>query len=460
MTVGEGLGLYDSIIKRVIGEGLSNDPKSIIQTDIYRHLNNNHLSKEVVNELLNALDCLAILAHVNDRSQIDRFKKIYLERYENEKRPLLEVLDPDIGIGYGYNVVAGENQGLLKGIAFPKSANNTHDSEFILEKAIIEAASLNSREIILSEDLFKNAHPDWSLYPPTMALHCSIITDNNNKKLIYIKKIGGSSAINTIARFSHLSPSIKKLNEELAQKEKDYYRGNVIASINHWPHTRLGNVLLRPSVRDYEISYMECSRSDNKTQKIYLKDIYISIVNNNIVLTSPNIDGYIVPRIDNAHSYTYSRNPIYYFLCDLQFQNFNRAMFLPRIDIAKFGFLPRIKYKNCIISVAKWYISEADCLAYGLNDKENLLSYFKTRNIPDQIIIPEHDNKLVLNIKDTEATQIIINYLKKNRQLIIEEDIYDSTQSIIFDQNSYPYRNEFVIPIYKQKNDTRLYPRQ
>ena len=99
-------------------------------------------------------------------------------------------------------------------------------------------------------------------------------------------------------------------------------------------------------------------------------------------------------------------------------------------------------------------------MAYGLNDKENLLSYFKTRNIPDQIIIPEHDNKLVLNIKDTEATQIIINYLKKNRQLIIEEDIYDSTQSIIFDQNSYPYRNEFVIPIYKQKNDTRLYPRQ
>lgn len=451
LPIGKGGGLYNSLIQKVIDIGLSNDPKSIIQTDIYRHLSNNHISKDVVNELTSALDFLAILANVNDRSQIDRFKKIFTERYETEKRPLLEVLDPDIGIGYGHDVVAGENQGLLKDIPFPEFVKNIIDSESIIVGAINEATSLNSREITLPEDLLKDFRPNWKLYPPTMALHCSIIKDENNNRLIYIKNIGGSSAINTIARFSHISPAITKLNEEIAQKEKDYYSEDVIASINHWPHTRLGNVILRPSVRDYEISYIECSRSEDKTQKIYLKDIYISIVNNNIVLTSPAIDGYIIPRIDNAHSYSYSRNPIYYFLCDLQFQNHNRAMFFPTIDVAKYGFLPRIKYKNCIISVAQWHISRTDYAAFKLDNKENLLSYFNTRKIPNQIVISEHDNKLVLDIRHAEAVQIIIDYLKKNKQLIIEEDIYDSASSIIFDKTNYPYRNEFVIPIYKQE---------
>lgn len=446
--LGTGIDTYEKILTIANSLGMSGKDKCVIQTDIYKVIDEGIVSRCLIDQILDALPIFAkISIHNYNSFELETFKSKFKKRYDRRQIPLLVALDPDIGIGYGKQSIPFESDSLLAGIKFPSKLQKIERKSFL--QGIIPRYFSEGEVVELSNEDLNSHSIDWNEYPSSMAIFCTLLKSEDGQNFVYIKNIGGTSALNTLTRFSYMSLFIKRLTEDIANREQACTNYN-LATINHWPNERIGNVIQRPEIRKYEIPYL-CTNSKNNATKITLNDLFVSIENEKIVLKSKSLSKDITPTIDNAHVYNFANNPIYYFLCDLQNQNKNTTVISYGIKIEEYGgFIPRIMYKNCIIHRAEWQILENEIKDYTETSQDNLINYFKRRHIPNNIIVTEGDNELFLDLTDDLSLQILLSYIKKKKRLIIAEDLYKIyNHPIIIDEKGLAYRNEFIIPIYK-----------
>lgn len=82
----------------------------------------------------------------------------------------------------------------------------------------------------------------------------------------------------------------------------------------------MGNILFRPHIRDYEITYLIGSTLDDE-HVIPASDLMVSVKGRKVVLRSRRLQKEIIPRLTSAYNYKGNTTPLYRFLCDLQSQN-------------------------------------------------------------------------------------------------------------------------------------------
>ena len=69
-------------------------------------------------------------------------------------------------------------------------------------------------------------------------------------------EVGGSSAANLLARFSSEKSDVQSLAKKITEKEEELNPDYILAEIIHLPEARIGNVIRRPILRQYEIQYL------------------------------------------------------------------------------------------------------------------------------------------------------------------------------------------------------------
>ena len=133
----------------------------------------------------------------------------------------------------------------------------------------------------------------------------------------------------------------KTIVEQHLRAEESLRPDTIYAEIVHFPEGRIGNVLLRPLLREYEIPYLGLSGAPREKQ-IPVNDLFVSVIGPRIVLRSARLGKEIIPRMTNAHNYGLRSLGMYRFLCALQTEGiavglgFNwgaldSAPFLPRV---------------------------------------------------------------------------------------------------------------------------------
>ena len=200
-------------------------------------------------------------------------------------------------------------------------------NHFILDKFI----ECKQNEIVITDEDIEalnkenvNNNIQTGIYPNSFSILGSIIAhsssdvDKGNWKFL-LKSCGGTNAISLLARFGaknkNIEQAIKVCTEyEIQNQPKD----KIFAEIIHFPEGNVGNVLLRPSVFNYEIPFLGIPSVDEYFV-IPIQDIYVAVRNNRIVLQSKSLNKEIIPRLSSAHNFTKGL-PIYKFLCDIQQQ--------------------------------------------------------------------------------------------------------------------------------------------
>lgn len=459
------------LVKELLASILpSTTSKDLIQTDLFLQTKRNNINTSVINSVSSSIQKLFFLNNINKKSDFEKFKTSFLERYEMEEIQLIKVLDPETGIGYGTQIgTAIDHSPLIDDINIKLNDSEPtvwNKLKRLQNNKLLNAYKNNDYEILLSEQDFGEL--DWkedlSLIPDSFYVHGSVISDENgqvdNERFNFLLlSCNGPSGANLLGRFCYGSKLLTENLIEYLKEEESFFPESIFAEIVHLPQDRVGNILIRPRLRKHEIHYL--GNSDNSPENIIsITDLFISSRNNEIILRSKSLNKRVFPRLSTAHNFSYGSLSVYQFLCDLQFQGHISGIFWDWNINSTQLFLPRVKYKNIIISRATWNLNKKLFnnlnIPNSLTYKQFFKEYFKKIGIPRFVVISEADNELLIDIEQEICLKILADELKKKENVRIVE--YLSMPSNCFVNGSAgKFTNEIVFPMKKSKEEGKTY---
>ncbi|QTD36728.1 lantibiotic dehydratase family protein [Polaribacter batillariae] len=287
------------------------DIKYLFQTDTFTSFKSNTLNKDIKKQLKKAFILFNKMTLPTANKNIEQFKRDFLKRFKQSEVSLNLALDTETGIGYGDKREDSNN--LLEGlVSIGNNKRYKHviwtDVDTILQKKLVNVTQNRAYTISLTEKDFKELPTSWHDLPETLSSIIEIYKIKN-KETIFIKNIGGASATYLLGRFGQCNKEISETIHKIAKVEETINSDKILAEIIHLPEARTGNILQRPSFREYEIPYLGKS-SVLPEYQISIEDILVSVKNDTIILRSKKLDKEILPRLGNAHNY--SGNPFTY----------------------------------------------------------------------------------------------------------------------------------------------------
>ncbi len=464
---------YKEVLKLVKEWDDQYDPKLIFQSDLSKPSAEMQISGRVLDELKDAITFLAILNGPAVHTNLNKFKEEFSKRYEDSEIPLLEVLDTESGIGYPPGAHANNDQApLLQGLHFNSTPSSTEYRVSTWQKKLVQlyqqCLADGKTELIVTNDLFsvdkklfsENVLPD-SIYTICSVIATSAELQSDNFTIDY-RGSNGPSAASLLGRFCYLDTGIQTIVDELIQQEEQLHPEKIFAEVVHLAQSRVGNVLIRPSFRKYEIPILTFSSVD-RDHTVGLEDIMVSVKNNRIVLRSKRLNKEIVPRNTTAHNYANDTVPYYYFLCDLQHAESNAILSWDWGILNEFKFLPRVKYGRIILSKARWIVDEKDLILSArqtdLDFNSELEKYQTDHKLPKFVVLSQGDNQLPLDLNDSLCQKILRQELSRNKRITLEECLFTENNLVVTGPEG-RFTNEVILPWTKDKveEDLRLNP--
>lgn len=383
-------------------------------------------SQNELNNILEATDYVSRISSSKNpiASQLENFRRTFFDRYNNEVVALMEVLDPDCGLGFPANPNFGvQNENELLDNAFNSNASKSSSLPTFISNNLTDSInkSINDKsfeEIDLKDIDLSGVHSKLTGLADTFSIMCSKLPDGN----IMLSNIGGSSSLNLLGRFSVSNPKVESLCEELLENEQKFYQDVIIAEIIFIPSGKAANVVKRKVLTEYFIPVNAGLDLPNK-QRLDLSDLYVTIHHRQVVLISKKFNKRVIPRLSSAHNFHHTTSAVYKFLCYVQYQNYI-GFSLDNLNFNSFELkTPRLKYKNIIIKPASWrlYFHHYSFLLKKSFNPEAISKLFQDLKIPSLIAIKEGDNELPINTNDMMGLRILWDFFKKERKLELIE---------------------------------------
>lgn len=446
---------YQSIIRHLDALHITYSKKNVFQIDLYRETEKAVLNEQTVQDILSAILFVTRLAPVKRKNEaLETFKKVFAEKYEERELDLLFVTDADAGIGYPVSYSGGPyTNDLVRGLNLPRStpaAGQVSWNPFqeLLLKKIMEASRKNASEIVLNDEDIVTGEPA-GLYP-TFYCNFEIVGNDADGPVLKLNSFGDHSGANLMARFSHTHTDIEKSVRSITQQEQAS-EPRPILEIVHLTNPRIGNVVIRPQMRNYELTILSGSALP-EAQKIPVSDLSISVKNGAVILKSRKLGREVKVVHTNAFNHSLSTIPVFNLLCDLQYDNdyLEGAALQPHIALP---FVPRIKYKQVILSPATWYFTreELERCFKGRDQElpEQVGCWREQHGIPRYVLLAEGDNELFLDLEEDRNLSSLPALIRKKNTMTFKEFLFDDQCGIVKDREGKIYRNEFSIAYYK-----------
>uniref|UniRef100_UPI0035A1C9EC lantibiotic dehydratase n=1 Tax=Kaistella sp. TaxID=2782235 RepID=UPI0035A1C9EC len=377
----------------------------------------------------------------------------FYKRFENEEIQLSYAMDTEVGIGYRQDLSTLGVHPYVEDLIIPSLKQKQKleiklNSFQILLNQKLQGALLEKCTLInlVDEDL-EDFDENWDDLQETMSFMTEIISEGGHEKL-YLNH-GSGNAGKLLGRFCSEKSDIRNFVKEISLKEQELHSNKILAEIIHLPESRIGNILRRPQIRNYEIPYLGNSTVPKESQ-ISIDDLYLSIRNNKLILRSKRLNKEIVPCLTNAHNYSTNSLPTYHFLCDFSTQDTRSSLLFHWGGLIHiYNFFPRVEYRNIILSKAKWKITlkEINHFASLMNNRKQLMyeikKWRKKRQIPEWIQWIKSDNTLLINLENSGLVTMFLSSITNEKTVLIEEFLkYEKSD----------FTNQFVFSIFKSSS--------
>jgi len=442
-----------------------NQNKPRVQTVMRLATQQASISRKTTHTICAQIEKIASLCKKPDNGDLNQFAKDLHARFGQQQIPLLLALDYDYGIGYGS--LKAEIQSalpLLEGLDLARPSKTTKPFNPLAAAVYEKALTAQSQTTELTDTLLKkHANQSAPHLAESFYVLGSLIAANqqalDQKDFVFdLKALSGPSATNLLARLSQSDPDLKARIRQVIQQEQPYSPEVIHAEIAHLPALKAANILTRPLFTNYQIDYLGASGQPNLIRP---DELTVSTPDGkNIILYSQQLQKQVIPTLTSAHNFT-SGLPVYRFICDLANQS-STALYWDWAQCADSDFLPRITYKNLVLSKASWLISKAELKEQDDTALPLTVWWAKVQSrlkTPRYFTIGDHDHTLLIDSENQMALTLLRQALKKQGSLRITESLEQPGEGILHDQTQH-FSSEIIIPCKSQSQSVAQPARQ
>jgi len=426
-----GSRAYRAVARRLGSLPAEVEIDHLFQVDMVVPAPNAELGRAVTDEMARVLAVLHRIQGDSFISPVARFRDEFDARYGGREVPLLEALDEESGIGFDRWAAPSAESPLLEGLplALPgEPAGMWNAREQLLLRKLEEAWSTGADQIELDDvDQAALAASDPRPLPRSLAVVATLVAeapasggDRPRDYRLHFHSALGPSGVKWIGRFCHGEERLLTEVEAYLRDEAALDPDAVFAEVVHLPEGRLGNILLRPVLRDYEIAYLGRSGCEPDRQ-IDVSDLFISVRGSRVILRSGRLDRRVIPCLSNAHNVSNSRSlGVYRFLCELQLQDAMGGLITWYWGgLAKCRFLPRVVIGQTVVSDARWNLDRARIREFAeLSEAERVAGIQRLRRelrLPRLVTLNDDDNVLPVDLENALSVDSFV-HLIRNRE--------------------------------------------
>lgn len=420
--------------------------ENYLAVDKIIELNRNTLKlaiKQKVEKFADTLSEIAVMASDNDSLGV--LKREFLEKYGYDVRvPVLDVLDINDFDGLRFlsrsETTESKREKMIKAIVDDKIQTALRDND--------EEVQLYKEDFVIVQSLKSKLRPAISFDVNFQIAEVS--KDSEKKNVITVAPNGG--AINggsMIQRFD------RKLNQEDLHKYNELYDDEkkaidgsyLLAEVRDYStNGRVFNIINHTKQVPYYIA-IGCSGADEKGE-LPVSDLSIGIgTDEQFYIYSEKLQKRI-KVISNNMANDALMSPILFLLKKIS-NNYESQPVARLFAITSntYTFQPRVYLEDIIISPKKWNLSFTDSdLKDAVSFTKQLKNYADQYALDKEVVAYQGDNRLVIDISTTWGRQILYEFARKDKLLLLTEVTDGLKQNqIVRDQLNRMYTAEFTM---------------
>lgn len=464
--IGNSPQKYYSIAKKLEKLPVPVEISRLFQVDLVKNSPDAMIGTQIIDEIQKAIQIFHRIVKEQMPEPLRRFIEKFTLRYEQQRVPLLEALDEESGIGFD----AGEDPNpLIKEFQYPKQINESYAFNplqiFMLNK-LVEIWQDGKTELILTEkELEQFTEKKLATLPNAFVVNITLAApslealNQGDFQIVWHSFLGPSGA-RLFGRFCHADVNLEQNVRTHLRAEEAQQTDSVFAEVVHLPAGRMGNILSRPILRDYEVVYLGSSGAADEKQ-IPVNDLLISVHNKRVQLYSKKLGCQIIPRLTSAHNYWELGLGVYRFLCLLQNQEAVNSLGWDWGLLSNASFLPRLRIGKIILSLAKWNVTKQELGELkGKKNTELFLAvqeWRKLRKLPRLVNLVEGDNILPVNLDNILSVESLIHLVKNHNGIILSE-FFPTPELLCAESPEGMFTHEIAIPFVKENALTENAP--
>ncbi|HEU4951014.1 MAG TPA: lantibiotic dehydratase [Holophagaceae bacterium] len=455
------------------------DLSKLLQVDLHKPAPGAVLGSAVVEAMQEAVELLHRMAP-GGGDAFTTFKEAFAKRYEDRWVSLVEVLDPESGIGFttqGGRMAEGAP--LLEGLAFPGGPAQGHghggaggpgwsarDLHLFKRLQALDLSDPGAELVLEEADLKALANPAPAPLPDSLSAMGILAADSQEaldqgEFRLCVSGASGPSAARMLGRFCHGDAELEAEVRDLLQAEAAYAPDRVYAEIAHLSQGRMGNVLARPVLRDWEIVFLGRSGAPLDRQ-IPVSDLLVSVVEGRVVLRSRRLGKEVVPRLSSAANFVHRALDLYKFLGSLQGQGVEQGLGWSWGALQSEPRLPRVVRGKLVLARARWNVKAEEVKPFleakGAERYRAAQAWRESRQLPRFTLLADGDNELPVDLDNPLSLEAFCSLLKGRGAFSLLED-FPGPGGLVAQGPEGTYHQELVVPLFRTRAAEEAGPR-
>ena len=426
------------------------------QVDTTLSLNGRHIAEAVAREAARAAELLIRLTPLpNGPPHLAAYRAAFHARYGQDREvPLLELLDPNVGIGAPPTHLHGAAPG-----SDLRQAELRHRT--LRDLAV---TALRERQLVVDLDhqtlsQLESWSPSASQAPPSLDLSLFVVTasaaelDKGRFLLVVGPNLGATGAGRNLGRFADiLGAEARVALEEVSRRESARRPDALWAELVYLPRRlRSANVVVRPHYRPFEI-VLGTTPGLPPDRVIPLDALVVGVHENRFYARWPARDAEVVACA--GHMLNNAQAPdAFRFLEDIRRDGLAQFMPFDWGPAAGFPILPRIQVGRIVLCLAQWRIDVRTSQVLFAESqqafKSSLAAWRERWQVPRYVYLASGDNRLLLDLENNaqaEELRAEVRQLTDDAQVSLQEALPAPGQTWL-DGPGGRFVTELMVPI-------------
>jgi hypothetical protein len=338
---------------------------------------------------------------------LKKFRERFQERYEGNERmvPLLELVDPNIGLGVPESPEREDEPNAERDSALMRIACDA-------ARTVREEVELDEEQIrIIVPPLSRTAAAGASVSAEVgfhIAARSNAAVERGEYLLVPGGLIGSSRATRSLGRFAHLFDETTR--ERIRDVAREDHRGTaaLAAELVYPPPTaRMYNVAMRPAVFDTELRVGIGEPPAHN--ELSPDDLWVGLDGERFFLWSQSRGRRIVPRESHVFNTDQQAPNICRFLAALEHDGRRAIRGFHWGSAERMTYLPRVRIGRVVLSERRWLFPVND-LGQSVEDASRAIREFRALwAMPRYVYLASVDNRLLLDLDSPIAADVMLD---------------------------------------------------